>query len=60
MINENNEKYPVKNCKLRFQIRDREEVMQVDLSSKSFKVNPSDDLMEGIFSLTNEEPVLSL
>ncbi|MEO3404477.1 DNA polymerase III subunit alpha [Mucilaginibacter sp. CAU 1740] len=60
MINENNEKYPVKNCKLRFQIRDREELMQVDLSSKSFKVNPSDDLMEGIFSLTNEEPVLSL
>lgn len=60
MINENNEKYPVKNCKLRFQIRDREEVMQVDLSSKSLKVNPSDDLMEGIFSLTNEEPVLSL
>ncbi|AYL97083.1 DNA polymerase III subunit alpha [Mucilaginibacter celer] len=59
MINENNEKYPVKNCKLRFQIRDREEVMQVELSSKSFKVSPSDELMEGIFSLTNEEPVLS-
>ncbi|PWK77765.1 DNA polymerase-3 subunit alpha [Mucilaginibacter oryzae] len=59
MINENNEKYPVKNCKLRFQIRDREELMQVELSSKSFKVSPSDELMEGIFSLTNEEPVLS-
>jgi DNA polymerase-3 subunit alpha len=59
MIDDNNQKYPVKNCKLRFQIKDREEVMLVELSSKSFKVNPSDDFMAGIHSLTNEEPVLS-
>ncbi len=59
MIDDNNQRYPVKNCKLRFQIRDREEVMLVELSSKSFKVNPSDDFMAGIHSLTNEEPVLS-
>ncbi|SDD63911.1 DNA polymerase III, alpha subunit [Mucilaginibacter pineti] len=59
IINENNQKYPVKNCKLRFQIKDREEVMLVELASKTFKVNPSDDLMAGIFNLTNSQPVLN-
>src|ERR1700754_1769637 len=50
-INENNQKYPVQNCKLRFQIKDREEAMLVELASKNFKVNPSDDLMADIFNL---------
>jgi DNA polymerase-3 subunit alpha len=58
IINENNEKYPVKNCKLRFKINNREEAMQIELSSKNFKVNPSDDLIEGIASITNMQPVL--
>jgi DNA polymerase-3 subunit alpha len=58
IINENNEKYPVKNCKLRFKINNREEAMQIELSSKSFKVNPSDDLIAGIASITNMQPVL--
>ncbi|MDB5110783.1 MAG: polymerase subunit alpha [Mucilaginibacter sp.] len=52
----NNEKYPVKNCTLRFKIRD--EAMLVELPSKTYKVNPSDDLMADIFSLTNAQPVL--
>lgn len=58
-INENNQKYPVQNCKLRFQIKDREEAMLVELASKNFKVNPSDDLMADIFNLTNTQPVLN-
>lgn len=58
IINENNEKYPVKNCKLRFKINNREEAMQIELSSKNFKVNPSDDLIAGIASITNMQPVL--
>jgi DNA polymerase-3 subunit alpha len=58
VINENNQKYPVQNCKLRFQIKDREEAMLVELASKNFKVNPSDDLMADIFNLTNVQPVL--
>jgi len=29
------------------------------LTSKSFKVNPSDDLMADIFTLTNVQPVLN-
>ncbi|MGZ3754496.1 MAG: DNA polymerase III subunit alpha [Mucilaginibacter sp.] len=56
-VNVNNEKYPVKNCTLRFKIRD--ESMLVELSSKTFKVNPSDDLMADIFNLTNTHPVLN-
>ncbi|WP_183566161.1 DNA polymerase III subunit alpha [Mucilaginibacter sp. SP1R1] len=58
-INDNNQKYPVQNCKLRFQIKDREEAMLVELASKNFKVNPSDDLMADIFNLTNTQPVLN-
>jgi DNA polymerase-3 subunit alpha len=59
LINTNNQRYPVKNCTLRFMIKDREEAMLVELPSKSFKVNPSDDLMADIFSLTNVQPVLN-
>src|SRR5471030_589638 len=59
LINVNNEKYPVKNCSLRFMIKDRDEAMLVELPSKSFKVNPSDDLMAEIYSLTNVQPVLN-
>src|ERR1700744_419256 len=59
LIDINNQKYPVKNCTLRFMVKDREEAMLVELPSKSFKVNPSDDLMADIFSLTNVQPVLN-
>jgi len=59
VINVNNQKYPVKNCTLRFMIKDRDENMLVELPSKNFKVNPSDDLMADIFTLTNVQPVLN-
>ncbi len=57
VININNEKYPQKNCILRFKVRD--ESMLIDLPSKTYKINPSDDLMADIFSLTNAQPVLN-
>ena len=57
VVNINNEKYPVKNCILRFKVRD--EAMLVELPSKTYKVNPSDDLMADIFSLTHAQPVLN-
>lgn len=59
VIDVNNQKYPVKNCTLKFMIKDREEGMLVELPSKNFKVNPSDDLMADIFNLTNVQPVLN-
>jgi len=59
LVTTNNEKYPVKNCTLRFKVRDRDEAILVDMPSKSFKVNPSDDLMEEIKMLTKEQPVLA-
>jgi len=59
LITNNNQRYPVKNCTLRFMVKDRDDSMLVDLPSKSFKVNPSDDLMADIFSLTNVQPVLN-
>jgi DNA polymerase-3 subunit alpha len=59
LINQNNQKYDVKNCKLRFKIIDRDENMPVELHSTNLKVNPSDDLMEEIFTLTNVQPVLN-
>lgn len=59
MIQTNQEKYPNKNCTLRFQVRDREEALLVELPSKSYKVNPSDDLLEEIQTLTSLEAVLA-
>jgi len=59
MVQTNNEKYPNKNCTLRFLIKDREDALLVDLPSKTFKVNPSDDLLEEIQQLTNAEAMLA-
>ena len=59
MVQANNEKYPNKNCTLRFLVKDREDALLVDLPSKTFKVNPSDDLLEEIQQLTNAEAVLA-
>ncbi len=59
VVNINNERYPVKNCTLRFMIKDRDGAMLVELPSKTFKVNPSDDLMADILSLTNVQAVLN-
>jgi DNA polymerase-3 subunit alpha len=58
IVAENNQKYPIKNCTLRFFVRDMEESLSIELPSKTFKVNPSDDLMAEIHSLTHAEPVL--
>src|ERR1700744_669641 len=57
IVNTNNEKYPNKNCTLRFKVRD--EAMLIELPSKTWKVNPSDDLMADIYQLTNVQPVLN-
>jgi len=59
MVKTNNEKYPNKNCTLRFLVKDREEALLVDLPSKTYKVNPSDDLLDEIQQLTNMEAVLA-
>ncbi|MDB5137959.1 MAG: dnaE [Mucilaginibacter sp.] len=58
IVENNNQKYPVKNCTLRFMVKDMEESILIELPSKTFKVNPSDDLMAEIHSLTNVEPML--
>ncbi|HTD39706.1 MAG TPA: DNA polymerase III subunit alpha [Mucilaginibacter sp.] len=58
IVEVNNQRYPVKNCTLRFLVKDMEESLLIELPSKTFKVNPSDDLMAEIQSLTNAEPVL--
>lgn len=58
-ININNEKYPVKNCALRFVIKDKDDALLVDMASKTYKVNPSDDLMADIATLTRNPPILN-
>lgn len=59
IVDLNHNKYPVKNCSLRFMVKDRDDAMLIELPSKTVKVNPSDDLMEEIFALTNVQPVLN-
>jgi DNA polymerase-3 subunit alpha len=58
-LDNNSKKYPVKNCTLRFMVKDRDEALLVDLPSKTFKVNPSDDLIEEILQITSVQPVLN-
>jgi len=58
-VDRNSQQYPVKNCTLRFKIQDKEDAILMDMPSKSFKVNPSDELMEEIKMLTNVAPVLA-
>jgi len=58
-VTDNNQKYPVKNCTLRFLVKDWEESIALELPSKNFKVNPSDDLMADIYNITNVQPVLN-
>ncbi|HJP64632.1 MAG TPA: DNA polymerase III subunit alpha, partial [Mucilaginibacter sp.] len=59
IVEANNQKYPVKNCTLRFMVKDIEEALLVEMPSKTFKVNPSDDLLEEIHNLTHVQPVLN-
>ncbi|WP_342647715.1 DNA polymerase III subunit alpha [Mucilaginibacter sp. CSA2-8R] len=58
MVEVNSQKYDVKNCTLRFMVKDSEDTLFIDLFSKTCKVNPSDDLLEGIYGLTNVQPLL--
>ena len=46
IVETNNQKYPVKNCTLRFMVKDIEEALLVELPSKTFKVNYIVDLLE--------------
>jgi len=59
LVEANNQKYPVKNCVLRFQVKDREEAIAVEMPSRSFKVNPADDFLDSIKLLTNNQPQLN-
>ena len=59
IVDHNNQKYPVKNCALRFMVKDRDDAMLIEMPSKTIRVNPSDDLMAEIYSLTNVQPVLN-
>jgi DNA polymerase-3 subunit alpha len=59
LVDANNQKYPVKNCTLRFMVKDVEDSLLIELPSKTLKVNPSDELMEEIHNLTHVQPVLN-
>jgi len=59
IVESNNQKYPVKNCTLRFMVKDVEESLLVELPSKTFKVNPNDELLDEIHNLTHVQPMLN-
>ncbi|RYX83147.1 hypothetical protein EON73_03975 [bacterium] len=59
IVEANNQKYPVKNCVLRFQVKDRDEAIAVEMPSRSFKVSPSDDFIDQIKVLTNNPVTLN-
>lgn len=59
LVEDNNQKYPVKNCTLRFMVKDMEDSLLIEMPSKTLKVNPSDELMEEIHNLTHVQPVLN-
>jgi len=55
----NNQKYPNKSCMLKFMVKDMEESILIELPSKTYKVNPNDELLAEIHNLTHVEPVLN-
>ncbi len=59
VLDVNGEKHPMKNCTLRFLVKDREDTIALEAFSKTVKVNPSDDLMADIYNITNVQPVLN-
>ena len=59
ILDSNSQRYPNKNCLLRFMVKDRDEALLLDIPSKTVKVNPSDDLLQEIQQLTNVQPVLN-
>ncbi|MGZ3943359.1 MAG: DNA polymerase III subunit alpha [Mucilaginibacter sp.] len=59
IVETNNQKYPVKNCTLRFMVKDVEESLLIELPSKTFKVNPNDELLDEIHNLTHVQPMLN-
>jgi len=59
ILESNNKKYPVKNCTLRFMVKDVEESILIELPSKTFKVNPNDELLDEIHQLTHVQPMLN-
>ena len=59
VLDDNGQRYPMKNCTLRFMVKDRDESISLEAFSKNLKVNPSDDFMADIYSITNVQPVLN-
>jgi DNA polymerase-3 subunit alpha len=59
VLDVNQQKHAVKNCTLRFLVKDRDESLAVEVFSKTVKVNPSDDLLADIYQITNVQPVLN-
>ncbi|MBS1503626.1 MAG: DNA polymerase III subunit alpha, partial [Bacteroidetes bacterium] len=59
LVESNNEKYPNKNCTLKFMVKDIEDSLLIELPSKTYKVNPNDELMEDIHNLTHVQPMLN-
>jgi DNA polymerase-3 subunit alpha len=59
IVEMNNQKYPNKSCMLKFMVKDMEESILIELPSKTYKVNPNDELLTEIHNLTHVEPVLN-
>ncbi|WDF56776.1 DNA polymerase III subunit alpha [Mucilaginibacter sp. KACC 22063] len=57
-LNTNSQKYPARNCQLKFIVKDDEGYL-VQMPSKTIKVNPSDDLIEELQLITKAPPVLA-
>ncbi len=59
LIEKNNERYQDRNCDLKINIKDFEDDLSVSGTIKTSKVNPSDDLISDIYSLTHSQPILA-
>ncbi len=59
LVEANNQKYAVKNCMLRFQVKDKEEAIAIEMPSRNFKINPADDFIDSVKELTKNQPQLN-
>jgi DNA polymerase-3 subunit alpha len=51
ILNENKENSETQNCKLNFEVYDREQNLKLELPSKSLKINPNNQFLEQLTKL---------
>lgn len=51
ILDENVNQYPVRNCHIKFRVRDKDDEISIEMPSKSFRINPGNELLTSLNTL---------